>query len=93
MTVAVISDEVIQNTTLDIIVDELELDLEPTEVDVHADLIDIYGADSLGLIQVLARVNKELSIRVPRELAVDLRTVDLLVAQIILIRDGKGGDQ
>ncbi|MFR0353162.1 acyl carrier protein [Streptomyces sediminimaris] len=93
MTVAVISDEVIRSTTLDIIIDELELDAEPAEVDLNADLIDIYGADSLGLIQVLARVNKELSIRVPRELAVDLRTVDLLVQQIIRIRDAKGGDQ
>ncbi|WP_328537740.1 acyl carrier protein [Streptomyces sp. NBC_00344] len=88
-----ISDTVVRDTTLDIIVDELELDIEPAEVDVHADLIDIYGADSLGLIQVLARVNKEISIRVPRELAVDLRTVDLLVQQIIRIRDAKGGDQ
>ncbi|WP_329120890.1 acyl carrier protein [Streptomyces sp. NBC_01465] len=93
MTVAVISDEVIRDTTLDIIVDELELDAEPAEIDVHADLIDFYGADSLGLIQVLARVNKELAIRVPRERAVDLRTVDLLMQQIIRIRDGKDGDQ
>jgi len=93
MTVAVISDEVIRNTALDIIIDELELDAEPDEVDLDADLIDIYGADSLGLIQVLARVNKELSIRVPRELAVDLRTVDLLVQQIVRIRDAKDGDQ
>ena len=93
MTVAVISDDVIRSTTLDIIIDELELDAEPAEVDPDADLIDVYGADSLGLIQVLARVNKELSIRVPRELAVDLRTVDLLVQQIIRIRDAKDGDQ
>lgn len=89
----VIIDDVVRSTTLDIIVDELELDIEPAEVDVHTDLIDGYGADSLGLIQVLARVNKELSIRVPRELAVDLRTVDLLVQQIIRIRDAKGDDQ
>ncbi|MGY0020182.1 acyl carrier protein [Streptomyces sp. cg35] len=93
MTTAVISDELIRETTLDIIVDELELDVEPDEVDAQADLIDFYGADSLGLIQVLARVNKQLSIRVPRELAVDLRTVDLLVQQIIAIRDSKDGGQ
>ncbi|MCX4593241.1 MULTISPECIES: acyl carrier protein [Streptomyces] len=90
---AVITDDVVRNATLDIIVDELELDIEPDEVDVHADLIDVYGADSLGLIQVLARVNKQLSIRVPRELAVDLRTVDLLVQQIVRIRDAKDGGQ
>ncbi|WP_042383060.1 acyl carrier protein [Streptacidiphilus melanogenes] len=91
--ITVVSDEVVRATTLDIIVDELELDVEPAEVDVDADLIDVYGADSLGLIQVLARVNKELSIRVPREQVVDLRTVARLVQRIIDIRDGKGGDQ
>ena len=93
MTTVFVSAETIRETTLDIIVDELELDVEPGEVDGGADLIDFYGADSLGLIQVLARVNKELRIRVPREQAVDLRTVELLVQRIIDIRDGKGGDQ
>lgn len=88
-----VSDETIRETTLDIIVDELELDVEAAEVDVDADLIEFYGADSLGLIQVLARVNKQLGIRVPREQAVDLRTVELLVQRIIAIRDGNGGDQ
>ncbi|KDN86870.1 acyl carrier protein [Kitasatospora cheerisanensis] len=91
--ITVVSDEVVRTTTLDIIVDELELDIEPADVDVDADLIDVYGADSLGLIQVLARVNKQLSIRVPREQVVDLRTVTLLVQRIIEIRDGKGADQ
>ncbi|MFD8597215.1 acyl carrier protein [Kitasatospora sp. NPDC059646] len=91
--ITVVSDEVVRATTLDIIVDELELDIEPADVDVDADLIDVYGADSLGLIQVLARVNKQLSIRVPREQVVDLRTVSLLVQRIIDIRDGKGADQ
>lgn len=88
-----VSDETVRTTTLDIIVDELELDVEPEEVDLGADLIEVYGADSLGLIQVLARVNKQLGIRVPREKAVDLRTVELLIQQIIDIRDGKDGDQ
>jgi acyl carrier protein len=87
-----VSDETIRETTLDIIVDELELDVAADEVDVDADLIEFYGADSLGLIQVLARVNKQLAIRVPREQSVDLRTVELLVQRIIAIRDGKDGD-
>lgn len=91
--ITVVSDEVVRATTLNIIVDELELDVEAAEVDVDADLINEYGADSLGLIQVLARVNKELSIRVPREQVVDLRTVSRLVQRIIDIRDGKDGDQ
>jgi acyl carrier protein len=93
MTTTFVSDETIRETTLEIVVDELELDVEPEEVDGGVDLIEFYGADSLGLIQVLARVNKQLGIRVPREQAVDLRTVELLVQRIIDIRDGKGGDQ
>ncbi|MCG8917198.1 acyl carrier protein [Actinokineospora sp. PR83] len=85
-----ISDEMVKRVTLDIVVDELELDVEADEVNLTADLVDEYEADSLGLIQVLARVNKELAIRLPREEAVDLRTVDALVRRIIQIRDGEG---
>lgn len=87
---AKITDETVKKVTLDIVVDELELDVEPDEVDLAADLADVYEADSLGLIQVLARVNKELSIRLPREEASDLRTVDALVRRIIEIRDAEG---
>jgi acyl carrier protein len=87
-----VSDKTVLDTTLSIIVDELELDVEPYEVDLNADLVEEYAADSLGLIQVLARVNKELSIRVPREDAGKLTTVALLVDHIIRIRDAKESD-
>jgi acyl carrier protein len=87
-----VSDKTVLDTTLSIIVDELELDVEPDEVDLNADLVEEYAADSLGLIQVLARVNKELSIRVPREDAGKLTTVGLLVDRIIRIRDAKESD-
>jgi acyl carrier protein len=87
-----ISDKVVLETTLDIIIDELELDLERQAVDLNADLVQVYGADSLGLIQVLARVNKELSIRVPQDDAGELTTVGLLVDRIIRIRDAKDHD-
>ena len=87
-----ISDKVVLETTLDIIIDELELDLEQQAVDLNADLVQEYGADSLGLIQVLARVNKELSIRVPQDDAGELTTVGLLVDRIIRIRDAKDHD-
>lgn len=82
-----ISDQVVLETTLNIIIDELELDLAQHAVDLNADLVEEYGADSLGLIQVLARVNKELSIRVPQDEAGTLNTVGLLVDRILRIRD------
>ena len=84
-----VSDKTVLETTLNIIIDELELDLEVHAVDMNADLIEEYGADSLGLIQVLARVNKELSIRVPQDEAGNLTTVGLLVDRIIRLRDTK----
>jgi len=87
--ISVISDQVVLETTLNIIIDELELELAQHAVDLDADLVEEYGADSLGLIQVLARVNKELSIRVPQDEAGKLNTVGLLVDRIIRIRDTK----
>jgi acyl carrier protein len=84
-----ISDEVVLETTLNIIIDELELDLEQHAVDLNADLVEEYDADSLGLIQVLARVNKELSIRVPQDDAGELTTVGLLVDRIRRVRDAQ----
>ncbi|MFF3769885.1 acyl carrier protein [Streptomyces sp. NPDC002232] len=81
-----LSEETIKRVTLEIVVDELELDVEPDEVDMNANLIEEYEADSLGLIQVLARVNKELAIRLPREEVGDLRTVDEMVRRIIQLR-------
>ncbi len=88
-----VSDQVVLTTTLDIIIDELELDLDRQAVDLDADLAEVYGADSLGLIQVLARVNKELSIRVPQDEAANLTTVGLLVDRIIRLRDAEGGSR
>jgi len=84
-----VSDDVVRETTLTIIIDELELDVERHSVDLNADLVEEYGADSLGLIQVLARVNKALGIRVPQEEAAKLHTVGLLVDRIMDIRDAK----
>lgn len=81
-----LSDETIKQVTLEIVVDELEIDVEPGEVDLTANLIDEYDADSLGLIQILARVNKELAIRLPREEVGDLRTVNEMIRRIIELR-------
>ncbi|WP_127841193.1 acyl carrier protein [Actinomyces wuliandei] len=83
----------IRDAISEIVVEELELDIEVDELDPHADLIDEYGADSLGLIQVLAQINKTLGIRVPREEAADLRTLDLLVAKTVRLQAEQGSDK
>lgn len=49
-----------------IVVDELELDLDPEELDEDADFADDYGADSLSIIQVFARVERELGLPLPK---------------------------
>ncbi|GAB2668291.1 hypothetical protein GCM10027169_32700 [Gordonia jinhuaensis] len=58
-----------------IVIDELELEETIDSVDVDADLIDEYEADSLGLIQVLARLNKEIGVKIPRDQAGGLTTI------------------
>jgi acyl carrier protein len=88
-----VTDETVLEKTLTIVIDELELDLEPGEVDLDADLVQEYEADSLGLIQVLAKVNKELSIRVPQAEVADLRTVRQLVDRITEVRDAGEHDR
>jgi acyl carrier protein len=84
-----IPDRLVLETTLNIVIDELELETDRHAINMDADLVEEYDADSLGLIQVLARVNKELSIRVPQEDAGKLTTVRKLVARIIDARDAE----
>ena len=88
-----IPDQDILDKTLTILIDELELDLDPQAVDLDADLAEDYDADSLALIQILARVNKELSIRVPSTDIPRLRTARLLVTEITRLRDVRDPDQ
>lgn len=48
-----------------IVAEELELDLSELEDD--KDFVDAYEADSLSLIQVFARIERELHVSVPQE--------------------------
>jgi acyl carrier protein len=50
-----------------LVVDELELDLAPEELDEDAHFIDVYDADSLSLIQILARMDRELKLTIPQD--------------------------
>ncbi len=62
-----------------IITDELEL--EPEELTLDADFMDDYDADSLSLITVVARIDRELGIHLPEEVQATVQTLDdLLVA-------------
>ncbi|OZD18150.1 hypothetical protein CH253_16825 [Rhodococcus sp. 06-156-3C] len=58
-----------------IVIDELELEETIDSIDADADLKEQYEADSLGLIQVLARLNKEIGVAIPRDQASDLTTL------------------
>jgi acyl carrier protein len=44
-----------------------ELDIEENELEETADFMDAYDADSLSLITVAARIEKELHIAIPTE--------------------------
>lgn len=67
-----------------IIVEELELDIEPEEVGEDADFVDDYDADSLSIIQIIARMERELRLPLPRDRlseAVSLREISRLAAE------------
>jgi acyl carrier protein len=61
-----------------IITDELEL--EPEELTLDADFMDDYDADSLSLITVVARIDRELGIHLPEEVQLSVQTLDDLLA-------------
>ena len=65
-----------------IVVDELELDLPPEELDETAHLVDVYGADSLSLINVFSRIERELGIFIPQEEKGGLTTLRAITERI-----------
>lgn len=56
---------VIQEKVREIITEELEL--EPGELTESGHFIEDYDADSLSLITILARIEKELGVKVPQD--------------------------
>lgn len=70
----------VQEKALEIIAQELEL--EASEFTLTGHFVDDYDADSLALIAVVARIEKELGVAIPKtELVkmVDLRAVFTLI--------------
>ncbi|MFE3142361.1 acyl carrier protein [Streptomyces scopuliridis] len=71
------SDEILSRVRV-IVAEELELEESPGDIDPAARFVEDFDADSLALIQILARIDKELTISVPVEEAenlIDLRTL------------------
>jgi acyl carrier protein len=60
-----------------------ELELDGDELDENAQFVDDYGADSLSLLTVLARTEKELGIRVREEEQRNLVNLKALVDAVL----------
>jgi acyl carrier protein len=62
-----------------IVAEELELDLLADQLDEDADFVEEYDADSLGLIQVLARIERELGVVIPPESIAEMTSLRSVV--------------
>lgn len=56
-----------------------ELEIEPAELSPTADFAETYDADSLTILAVVARIERELGIVVPTEEAAGMTTMDNVV--------------
>ncbi|MEN3359367.1 MAG: acyl carrier protein [Mycobacteriales bacterium] len=63
-----------------IVAEELEVPLD--ELTDSADFVDEYDADSLSLITVVARIEKELGVAVPRDRFEDMSNLDGVFAVV-----------
>jgi acyl carrier protein len=59
-----------------------ELELDPDELTDTADFVEEYDADSLSLITVVARIEKEVGIVVPRDRFAEMATLDDVFAVV-----------
>ncbi|AOS65596.1 acyl carrier protein [Actinoalloteichus hymeniacidonis] len=64
----------------EIIANELELD--PSELTESGHLVDDFDADSLSLITVVARIEKELGVVIPRDELPNLSTLGLVFSAV-----------
>ncbi|WP_431890568.1 acyl carrier protein [Nocardiopsis alba] len=67
-----------------------ELELEEGELTDEADFVEEFEADSLSLITVVARVEKEMGVKVPSEELPELTNLRLLHAAVV--RHAEGSD-
>lgn len=59
------------------------LDIPVGKIDVNADIIEVYGADSLDTVDMLMMIENEFEIVIPDEEAIELRTINKLVSYIV----------
>lgn len=64
----------------EIVMQELEIELD--ELDETASFVDEYDADSLSLITVVARIDKELRISLPQEIQPELVNLERVLAAV-----------
>ena len=51
------------------------LELEPEEIDDMSDFVDVYEADSLRAIEILARIEKRFKVDIPQSELPEMRTL------------------
>lgn len=78
----------VQEGIAEIVVEELEL--EEDELTPEGDFIEEYDGDSLALITVVARIEKELGVKVPSEVLPELTNLRLLSEAVIKYAEDTG---
>ncbi|WP_433524906.1 MULTISPECIES: acyl carrier protein [Nocardia] len=66
-----------------------ELELNPDELTDTGAFVDDYDADSLSLITIVSRFEKELKVAIPRTQLPKLTTLDAVAALVQRILDGE----
>lgn len=64
------------------IVEEFELDIPVEEVSDEANFVDEYEADSLALIQVVSRMDRELGVKMPQSEIEELHDLNAIRAYL-----------
>jgi acyl carrier protein len=57
-----------------------ELEIDPAELSPAADFVETYGADSLTVLAVIARIERDLGILIPTEEAAEMTTFEAALA-------------
>ncbi|SEF85962.1 acyl carrier protein [Thermomonospora echinospora] len=60
-----------------------ELELEPGELTDHGHFVEDFDGDSLALITVVARIDRELSVEIPKSELPELTTLAALSAAVL----------
>ncbi|MGW5880128.1 acyl carrier protein [Nocardiopsis terrae] len=78
----------VRESVAEIVVEELEL--EEGELSPEGDFAEEYDGDSLALITVVARIEKELGVKVPSEALAELTNLRLLSEAVVRYAEDSG---